>query len=123
VTCVIDEGLQAAGDPDLLRRVVRTLAENAWKFTSSRAAARIEVGRNRRDAERPFFVRDNGAGFDMQYAGRLFQPLQRLHSDKEFPGFGIGLAIAHRIVRRHGGRIWAEAAPGEGATFFFTLGA
>lgn len=123
VTCVIGEGLLAAGDPDLLRSCVRHLIENAWKFTSTREAARIEIGRSEGDSDRPFFVRDNGVGFDMQHATRLFQPLQRLHPDKEFPGSGIGLAIVHRIVRRHGGRIWAEAAAGEGATFFFTLGA
>lgn len=123
VTCVIGEGLLAVGDPDLLRFGVRCLIENAWKFTSSRTAARVEIGRNERDGDRPFFVRDNGVGFDMQHATRLFQPLQRLHSDKEFPGSGIGLAIVHRIVGRHGGRIWADAVIGEGATFFFTLGA
>lgn len=123
VTCVIGEELLATGDPDLLQSCVRHLIENAWKFTSARAAARIEVGRSERDSDRPFFVRDNGVGFDMQYAQRLFQPLQRLHADKDFPGSGIGLAIVHRIVRRHGGRIWAEAATGEGANFFFTLGA
>lgn len=123
VTCVIGEGLRAVGDPDLLRLGVRCLIENAWKFTSPRAAARVEIGRNEQDSDRPFFVRDNGVGFDMQHATRLFQPLQRVHSDREFPGSGIGLAIVHRIVRRHGGRIWADAVIGEGATFFFTLGA
>lgn len=88
VTSVISEGLLAAGDPDLLQRCVRHLIENAWKFTSTRAAARIEVGRSAADGEHPFFVRDNGAGFDMQYAIRLFQPLQRLRSDNDFPGSG-----------------------------------
>lgn len=102
---------------------MRHLVENSGKFTSPRVAARIEVARCEVDGERPFFVRDNGVGFDMENAKRFFQPLQRMHTEKDFPGSGIGLAIVKRIVRRHGGRIWAATAAGEGATFLFTLGA
>ncbi len=123
VICVIGEGLHVTGDPELLRSCMSHIVDNAWKFTSARAEARIEVGRRETNGERQFFVRDNGVGFDMHYANRLFQPLQRLHSDKDFPGSGIGLALVKRIVHRHGGRIWAEADTGAGATFFFTLGA
>jgi light-regulated signal transduction histidine kinase (bacteriophytochrome) len=99
--------------------LLENLIGNAWKFTSKVPAARIEVGRL--EANHAFFVRDNGAGFDMAHATKLFGPFQRLHSAGEFPGTGIGLATAQRIVHRHGGLIWAEARPGEGATFFFTL--
>jgi light-regulated signal transduction histidine kinase (bacteriophytochrome) len=97
------------------------LLDNAWKFTRKVPAARVDVGATERDGAHTFFVRDNGAGFDMQYANKLFVPFQRLHAPREFPGMGIGLAACQRIVVRHGGRIWAEASVGEGATFFFTL--
>ena len=119
VETVIATALPAHGDPRLIRVVLENLLRNAWKFTSKRAAARIEVGR--RDGA--FFVADDGAGFDATYAGnKLFLPFQRMHAAAEFEGTGIGLATAQRIVRRHGGRIWADAAPNRGATFFFTLG-
>jgi light-regulated signal transduction histidine kinase (bacteriophytochrome) len=96
---------------------------NAWKFTSASAKARIEVGvEDRPGAGREFFVRDDGAGFDMAYAAKLFRPFERLHGQSEFPGTGIGLATAERIVQRHGGRIRAEGEVGGGATFRFTLG-
>ena len=102
--------------------MLENLLGNAWKFTSIRSAAMIEVGKEEREAETVFFVRDNGAGFNMEYAKRLFTPFQRLHTQGEFEGTGIGLATVHRVVTRHGGRVWAEALPDQGATFFFTLG-
>ncbi|WP_238012403.1 PAS domain-containing protein [Dactylosporangium sp. AC04546] len=114
----IAPGLTAAGDPDLVRLVLQNLVGNAWKFTSHRPEAVIEVYREEPDVT---VVRDNGAGFDMRFAGKLFEPFQRLHSTSEFEGTGIGLAIVHRIVARHGGRIWAEGTVGEGAVFRFTL--
>jgi light-regulated signal transduction histidine kinase (bacteriophytochrome) len=116
-------GLLAQGDSRLVAVLFENLLGNAWKFTSKRTGARIEVGSERRDGETVFFVRDNGAGFDMEYATKLFAPFQRLHDATEFEGTGIGLATVHRIVARHSGRIWAEAAPDQGASFFFTLGA
>ena len=139
----------AYGDPHLLRQALYNLLDNAWKFSSPRQTARIEVGAEvgravsaeagtpvsaeagpgeedlseagPQPAERVFFVRDNGVGFDMAYSDRLFSPFQRLHSTREFPGTGIGLAIVRRIITRHGGRVWAQAKPDGGATFWFTL--
>jgi PAS domain S-box-containing protein len=113
--------LPAEGDPRLLAQVMGNLVGNAWKFTARTAQARIEIGMEQGDGQPVFFVRDNGAGFDMAYASRLFEAFQRLHASTEFEGTGIGLAIVHRIVDRHGGRIWAEASPGQGACFRFTL--
>jgi PAS domain S-box-containing protein len=114
--------LPAWGDPRLLAQVVGNLVGNAWKFTGRRECAHIEVGSLQGAGGGPvYFVRDNGAGFDMAYASRIFEAFQRLHSPSEFEGTGIGLAIVHKIVARHGGRIWAESAPEQGATFFFTL--
>jgi signal transduction histidine kinase len=118
----IAPGLAALGDPRLFRIMLGNLLGNAWKYTSRTADARIEVGRKSLDSEsETFFVGDNGAGFDMSYAYRLFTPFQRLHDARQFDGTGIGLAIVQRIVHRHGGRVWAEAVPNHGATFFFTL--
>jgi len=117
----IAPGMSAKADPVLLRALLDNLLGNAWKFTAECGTAVIEVGIERRNGEEVFFVRDNGAGFEMAYADKLFQPFQRLHDAKRFEGSGIGLAIVHRIVRRHGGRVWAESTPGQGATFFFTL--
>jgi signal transduction histidine kinase len=118
----IAEHLEARGDPDLLGVLVWNLLENAWKFTSRRALADIEVGSRGEGRDGPvFFVRDNGAGFDAAHAGSLFKPFRRLHGRSEFPGSGIGLAMAQRVVERHGGRIWADAAVDEGASFYFTL--
>ncbi|MGH6627748.1 MAG: PAS domain S-box protein, partial [Burkholderiaceae bacterium] len=119
----VQPGLQAHGDPRLMMRVIENLLGNAWKFSAGRSRAEITVGRDGgADGEAVFFVRDNGAGFDMSYAHKLFGTFQRLHTVAEFPGTGIGLATVHRIVSRHGGRVWAQAAPEQGATFFFTLG-
>jgi len=117
----VEDDLVVDADPHLLRIVLENLLENSWKFTRQRRDARVRVGQVRGAAAATYFVRDNGAGFDMTYAHRLFQPFQRLHSEQEFPGTGIGLAIVHRVVTRHGGRIWAEGREGEGAAFYFTF--
>ncbi|MEW6613140.1 MAG: PAS domain S-box protein [Pseudomonadota bacterium] len=123
VDWVIADGLRAEGDPRLLEVVLENLLDNAWKFTGQQSAARIEFGATQTTDDRSvFFVRDDGAGFDMAYADKLFKPFSRLHGITEFEGVGIGLAIAARIIHRHGGRIWAEGAPGQGAVFYFTLG-
>jgi two-component system, sensor histidine kinase and response regulator len=114
-------GIMASGDQRLVRILLGNLMNNAWKFTSRTRSPKITVGREVVDAESRVFVRDNGAGFDMIEAHRLFGAFQRLHSQSDFPGAGIGLATARRIVNRHGGRIWAEGAVGEGATFYFVL--
>src|SRR5688572_10271729 len=121
VSILIATDLAAKGDPDLLRIVLENLINNAWKFTSKQTDAYIEVGAQDDSGERIFFVRDNGAGFDMAFVNKLFGAFQRLHSMNEFPGTGIGLATVQRIINRHGGSIWAEGAVDEGATFFFTL--
>lgn len=118
---VIDGSLMAEGDPSLLRALLENLLGNAWKFSAKRDRGRIEFGRTEKEGVKAFFVRDNGAGFDMKYAGKLFAPFQRLHAVTEFPGTGIGLATVERIVRRHSGRVWAESVVGQGATFYFTL--
>jgi signal transduction histidine kinase len=118
----IAEGLVANGDARLLTVVLENLLGNARKFTGKQSSAKIEVGKEQQEDREVFFVRDNGAGFDMEYAQRLFTPFQRLHSDSEFQGTGIGLATVNRVISRHGGRIWAEAVKDGGATFFFTLG-
>ncbi len=121
VLCFVEPGLRASADPYLLSIVFENLLGNAWKFTGNREGARVDVGKLPED-EPVFFVRDNGAGFDMTYANKLFGAFQRLHPESDFEGTGIGLATVKRIVTRHGGRIWAEAAEGQGATFYFTLG-
>jgi signal transduction histidine kinase len=110
------------GDGQLLRIVLENLLGNAWKFTANQPAARIEFGVTQVAGEPTYFIRDNGAGFDMTYADRLFGPFQRLHPQDEFSGSGIGLATVQRIIHRHGGRVWAEGLVGQGATFQFTLG-
>lgn len=117
----IADGLTASADARLARILLANLIGNAWKFTSKAPVARIKVGREMVDGGTRLFVRDNGVGFDMLYAHKLFGPFQRLHSQSEFPGAGIGLATVRRIVNRHGGRAWAEGAVGEGATFYFVL--
>jgi len=125
VEFVVAPGLSADADPRFLHMALDNLLRNAWKFTSKVTHARIEIGAASDPSAEPipctFFVRDNGAGFDMAHADRLFRPFERLHTMSEYPGSGIGLAIVQRIVARHGGRVWAEGPEGRGATFFFTL--
>ncbi|MBT1076963.1 sensor histidine kinase [Geobacter grbiciae] len=121
VEFVIAPGLRATGDPSLLGAVLANIIHNAWKFSSRNPAARIEVGSRTDGEEQVFYVRDNGVGFDMQYADKLFLPFHRLHAAEGFEGTGIGLATVQRIIERHGGRVWAESEPGEGTTFFFTV--
>ncbi len=121
VECRIEEHLRGRADPRMLRTILANLLDNAFKFTSQRAHADIFVGRFGSGGDEIYFVRDNGAGFNVSHAGRLFEAFRRLHRPEEFPGAGVGLAAVQRLVARHGGRIWAEAAPGQGATFFFTL--
>jgi light-regulated signal transduction histidine kinase (bacteriophytochrome) len=121
VEVLIAEHLFAKGDRRLLAALLDNLLGNAWKFTRDQPKPRIELAQVEQDGQRVFFVRDNGAGFDMSYASKLFGVFQRLHAPEQFEGHGIGLATVQRIVDRHGGRIWAEARPGAGATFYFTL--
>jgi signal transduction histidine kinase len=121
VEVVIAAPLIASADSRLIRNVFENLLGNAWKFTAGTSEAMIEVGSENLDGSTTYFIRDNGSGFDMARAGRLFTPFQRLHSQAEFPGTGIGLATVHRIIERHSGRVWAEAEAGHGATFWFTL--
>jgi len=121
VEFVIADGAVTSGDTRLLRVVLENLLGNAWKFTGKQACARIEFGYAKGEGEPIYFVRDDGAGFDMTYASRLFGAFQRLHSTAEFEGTGIGLATVKRIVHRHGGRAWAEGAVNQGAVFYFTL--
>ncbi|HEY9686561.1 MAG TPA: PAS domain S-box protein [Coleofasciculaceae cyanobacterium] len=118
----IEPGLKVMGDARLLRNLLQNLFDNAWKFTQDRDSAMIEFGSRREDGRTVYFVRDNGVGFDMAYSDKLFGAFQRLHGP-EFPGTGIGLATAQRILNRHGGRIWAESKPDEGAVFYFELNA
>jgi two-component system sensor histidine kinase/response regulator len=121
VSVTIGPNLSVSGDARLVRIMLSNLISNAWKFTGNRADASIEIGGELVDGESRQFVRDNGVGFDMIHAHKLFGAFQRLHSQSEFPGMGIGLATVRRIVNRHGGRTWAEGRVGEGATFFFVL--
>jgi len=121
VKFVVQPGLEVHADSRLMRAVLENLLGNAWKFTSKVQSAVVEFGAEDRDGATVYFVRDNGSGFDMKYADKLFSPFQRLHSEAEFPGTGIGLATVHRIVDRHGGRVWASGAVGQGATVSFTI--
>ena len=121
VKCHITDKLVATADPQLVRVILENLLGNAWKFTSEQPQACLEFGIEPYNGQLAYFVRDNGAGFDMTYAHKLFGPFQRLHAFSEYPGVGIGLATVQRIIQRHGGEIWAEGAVGGGATFHFTL--
>ena len=120
---IIQDGLTARADAALIRILHSNLLGNAWKFTSKAQVASIRFEASQSNtAERVFVVSDNGVGFDMAYADKLFSPFQRLHTETEFPGTGIGLSLVQRIIIRHGGKIWAKASPSRGAQFFFTLG-
>jgi len=117
----IQPGITGRGDPQLLSVVMENLIGNAWKYTSKNPQATIEFGVAHQNGKRVFFVKDNGAGFDMKYAENLFAVFHRLHNAEEFDGVGVGLATVRRIIQRHGGEIWTEAEVGKGATFYFTL--
>jgi PAS domain S-box-containing protein len=121
VTIKVEEGLMTCGDKRLLKIVLVNLLGNAWKFTSKKERAEIAFGKEQKNGESSYFIRDNGAGFDMAYVAKLFGAFQRLHTASEFEGTGIGLATVQRIVHRHGGRVWAEGELSEGATFYFAL--
>ncbi len=121
VECIVANNLLATADPQLIRAVLENLLSNAWKFTRQQAKPRIEFGHGQYNGQAAYFVKDNGAGFDMTYAHKLFGAFQRLHAYTEFPGVGVGLATVHRIIQRHGGQIWPEGAVDEGAAFYFTL--
>jgi len=121
VEFLIAPGLMTDGDAQLLKVALENLLGNAWKFTGKHSPARIEFGATKVQGKLAYFVRDDGTGFDMTYAGKLFIPFQRLHPLTDFPGTGIGLATVRRIIQKHGGGVWAEGKVGKGATFYFTL--
>ena len=120
-TFIIQEDLKTVGDMRLLKLVLENLFNNAWKFTQKKPYTRIEFGYRNNRPEPYFYIQDNGAGFNNSYVNKLFSPFQRLHTEKEFPGTGIGLATVKRIIHRHGGKVWADGKVNQGATFCFTL--
>jgi len=122
VKVTIPDSLTDYADSRLIKIVLENLLGNAWKFTGKKTDAEIEFGSTQQNGKKVYFVRDNGAGFDMEYVDKIFAPFQRLHNIEEFPGTGIGLATVRRIISRHGGTVWAESVPHQGATFYFTLG-
>ena len=121
VNVVVQPGMQIVADANLLRTAMQSLLDNAWKFTGKAADPQVEIGSFNVQGNTVFFVRDNGAGFNPAYSSRLFGVFQRLHTAEEFQGTGVGLATVQRVIHRHGGRIWAEAEPGRGAVFYFTI--
>ena len=121
VSVVVQPKCHANADPGLMQVVIQNLLRNAWKFTERSRVAEIEFGCKQQDRHSIYYVRDNGAGFDQRLAERLFKPFQRLHAASDYPGTGIGLATVQRIIRRHGGEVWAEGEVDKGATFYFTL--
>ena len=121
VSTLIENDLTVSGDSNLLRIAIENLLRNAWKFTRKAPQPVISIGKLNYDNVPVYFVKDNGVGFDMKYADKLFAPFQRLHSEAEFPGTGIGLATVQRIIYRHDGQIWAHSSPEQGATFYFTI--
>ncbi len=121
IEVVVAPGMSAEADPAMARMILRELLDNAWKFTSRHAAARVEVGAEDTGGEHAFFVRDDGAGVDLRHAEHLFGVFQRMHPSDQFTGHGVGLATAQRLVTRHGGRVWAAGEVEKGATFYFTL--
>jgi signal transduction histidine kinase len=121
VVTKVQEGLTIKADKGLITVALENLLGNAWKFTALKEVGEIEFGGMKKDGEKVFFIRDNGAGFDMKFADKLFLPFQRFHSAQEFPGTGIGLSTVHRIIQRHGGKIWAESQPGKGTTLYFSI--
>jgi len=121
VDIIVDATMTALADWHLIRVAVSNLMSNAWKFSARQSRGEIHFGSVHTGPPGVFFVRDNGVGFDARYSGRIFEPFQRLHDKADFDGSGIGLAIVHRIIHRHGGSIWAQSSPGHGATFYFTL--
>jgi len=123
ITITVAPEMQALGDPSLLNNLLENLISNAWKYTFNVEDATIEVGQiiDENTGTPTYFVRDNGIGFDMKYATKLFKPFQRLHSETDYQGTGIGLATVNRIIKRYNGQVWAESTKGEGSTFYFTL--
>jgi light-regulated signal transduction histidine kinase (bacteriophytochrome) len=121
VATIVQQSVRCLADERLVHILLKNLIENAWKFSKTRQDAVVEFGETSRNGRRTFFVRDNGAGFSMENASRMFNPFQRFHAQEQFEGTGIGLAIVKRVVSRHGGAVWAESQKDKGATFFFAL--